>query len=128
MVGWVWVLLKGVGCLGPAFRASAGGGPGNICSSSMVGEGLGVVKGGVAGGPGGGGRFANRPYGRERVAWGKGFEGVWWLKGGPSPCPLPWGEGKMPRPAPRTAPREGWIPAFAGMTGDGRIVEQRFDG
>ena len=49
VVGWVWVLLKGVGCLGPAFRASAGGGPGNICSFLMVGKGLGVVKGGVAG-------------------------------------------------------------------------------
>ena len=72
------------------------------------------------------------PSGRgRRGRGGMGFEGLWWLRGGPSSQSSPVGRplrssGPGPRGrsgrAIRESPlRERWIPAFAGMTGVGGL-------
>ena len=57
----------GCGLCGPRSARPWAAGRGNICSSSMVGEGLGVVKAGVARRAGGEGESQTLPYGRERA-------------------------------------------------------------
>ena len=69
--GRMWPVGLGppLGGLAPAFRASAVGGPGNICSSLMVGEGVGGCQGRCGGwGRRETGAHKGRPYGRGRSA------------------------------------------------------------